>query len=171
MEQNLLHNSGLREIVEADGRGSLPGCTAVALSHGNSLCWPPFIQPKEWNPPQLSLAAISLTAGHVATTDLIEPPVLSNSPAAGLVVHGTGVHPMPVPWCCAHADVALNGARHMLQLSVFALRFPEFPCHEEWENLCCKPLDSGEAFWRNEQPWCDDHLHPLTQVTAAKILW
>lgn len=178
MEQNLLHNSGLQEIAEAGGRGSSvsAGLCRGALPPEISWRgrWPVLtsLHPAEGPKSSSAVPTISLTAGYVAAVALPEPPVLRTSPAAGLV----SVGPVSTPHRDAGAVVPMPVWLSMVRGTSRGSQFlqwegcPEFPHHGEWENLCCTPPGSGGAFWGSEQPRCDDHLHPIAQVTTIKIL-
>lgn len=157
------------------GAWCLPGCAVGALPReiGWQGRWPVLtsLHPAEGTKSSSAVPDISLTAGYVAAANLPEPLVPSASLAAGLVSVGLAstLHRDPG---AVTTPTWLSTVRGTSRGSQF-LQWegcPEFPRHEEWENLCCTPPGSRGAFWGNEQPWGDDHLHPLTQVTTVKIL-
>lgn len=178
MEQNLLHNSRLREIVGADGRGTLvsAGCPAGALPPVRSageisgLSWPPFIQLKEQNPPQLSLLyplqqGTSLLWSYPGRQCWTLPWLLDWCP-------WDSVHPTQGLWCrCAQASMALDGARNIPYIPVFAMRRLSWvPPSWRVGKLVWYPSWLWRGFLGNKQPWHGDHLHSLAQVTLLKIL-
>lgn len=96
-------------------------------------------------------------------------------PACWTGVCGTGVHPVQGSrCCCAHANAALDGKRHILWFLQWK-GCPEFLHHKEWANLCCIPLS---WLWRGFLEkwtvmiwWSYPFPHPGHHIQNTLVVW